>query len=83
MSTHVSMPIFDTFSDEHILKIKTQSLPWYAHIVNYLSTEKLLDGWDFNDRKKFFKDLPFYFYDEPELFDRGVDHVYRQCVPKE
>ena len=83
LSTHVSMPIFDTFPDEHILKIKTQSLPWYAHIVNYLVTEKLPDGWDFNDRKFFFKDLPFYFYDEPELFHRGVDHVYRICVPEE
>ena len=83
LSTHVSTPIFDTFPDEHILKIKTQSLPWYAHIVNYLVTEKLPDGWDFNDRKKFFKDLPFYFYDEPELFHRGVDHVFRRCVPEE
>ena len=65
------------------MKIKTQSLPWYAHIVNYLVMAKLPDGWDFNDRKKIFKDLPVYFYEEPELFHRGVDHVYRRCVPEE
>ena len=59
-----------------------QSLPWYAHIVSYIVMGKELEDWDFNDRKNFFKDHPLYFYNEFELFQRGVDHVYRRCVPK-
>ena len=34
-STHISIPIFNSFLNEHILEIKTQSLAWYVHIVNY------------------------------------------------
>ena len=36
LSSYISMPISDSFLDEHILEIKTQSFPCYAHIVNYL-----------------------------------------------
>ena len=36
LSTHISSPISNSFPDEDILEIKTQSLPWYAHILNYL-----------------------------------------------
>ena len=43
LSTHISTPISNSFPDEHILKIKTQSLPWYAHIVNYLVIGRLLE----------------------------------------
>ena len=31
----------------------------------------------------FFNDLPFNFFDELELFHRGVDHVYQCCVLEE
>ena len=30
LSTHVSTPTSGSFLDDHILKIKTQSLPWYV-----------------------------------------------------
>ena len=79
----VSIPILDEFPDEHILKIMTNTLPWYAHIVNYLVTRRLPEDWDTNDRKKFYRDFKYYFNDEPELFHVGVDHVCRRCVPEE
>ena len=53
LSSYIPMSISDSFSDEHILEIKTQSLPLYAQIVNYLITGRLPDGWDLNDRKFF------------------------------
>ena len=31
----------------------------------------------------FFKDLPLLFYDKPELFHWGVDHVYRCCISED
>ena len=79
----VSIPILDEFPDEHILKVMSSALPWFAHIVNYLVTGRLPEDWDTNDRKKFYRDIKYYFYDEPELFLVGVDHVYRRCVPEE
>ena len=47
LTTYISTSILDSVLDEHILEIKTNSLPWYAHIVNYLVTSKLLDNWGF------------------------------------
>ena len=51
-------PIRDTFPYEHILAVQVRSMPWYAHIVNYLATDKIPIDWDYNERKRFFKLLP-------------------------
>ena len=56
---------------------------WYAHIVNYLDTGKVPNDWDYNKRKKLFKTLPHYYWEEPELFYLGVDQVFRRCVSEE
>ena len=79
----VSILILDEFPDEQILKVMSSTLPWFAHIVNYLVMGRLPEDWDTNDRKKFYRDIKYYFYDEPELFHVGVDHVYRRCAPEE
>ena len=65
---HSPSPIRDTFPDEHILAVQVRSMPWYAHIVNYLATGKIPIDWDYNERKIFFKLLPHYYWEEPELF---------------
>ena len=83
LSTHIFTPILDSFPNENILEIEANSLPWYEHIVKCLMTGKIPKDWDFDDREEFFKDLPFYFYNELELFHRGVDHTYRCYVLKE
>ena len=36
-----------------------------------------MKDWDINDENIFCKDLPFYIYDESELFHRGIGHVSR------
>jgi len=82
LSSDPSNQIPEVFPDEQILEIKTKNLPWYAHIVNYLVTSQLPEDWTYNDRKKFFKDIQFYYYDELELFHRGVDYIFRRCVPE-
>ena len=77
------LPIQDSFPDEHILEVKLKLTPLYAHIVNYLVIGKVPNDWDYNERKKFFKTVPHYFWEEPELFYLGVDQVLRRCVSEE
>ena len=77
------LPIQDSFPDEHILEVKLKLTHWYALIVNYLVTGKVPNDWDHNERKKFFKTLPHYFWEEPELFYLGVNQVLRRCVSEE
>ena len=41
------------------------------------------EDWDYTLRKKFLKEVNFYFYDELELFKLGIDDIFRRCVPEE
>ena len=75
--------INENFLDESILAIDCKPLPWYAHIINYLVAGVTQDNWDYATRKKFFKEVKHYFYDEPELFKLGADDIFRRCVPEE
>ncbi|CAA7054484.1 unnamed protein product [Microthlaspi erraticum] len=40
-------------------------------------------GWSGYQRKKFFKDVVHYYWDEPYLFRKGNDNLFRRCVAKE
>ena len=48
----IQAPINEDFSDEHILAIFKE--PWYADIVNYLTTGQLPADWTKQDQYRFF-----------------------------
>ena len=78
-----SGPVNENFPDEGILAVQCKQLPWYANIVNYLVAGVIPEDWDYSLRKKFLKEVKFYFYDEPELFKLGTDDIFRRSVPEE
>ena len=43
LDTHACTSILDSFLDENILEIIPNSLPWYAHKLNYLVIGILLE----------------------------------------
>ncbi|CAA7021685.1 unnamed protein product [Microthlaspi erraticum] len=45
--------------------------------------EEVPSGWSGYQRKKFFKDVVHYYWDEPYLFRKGNDNLFRRCVAKE
>jgi len=45
-------PINENFPNEHILAMCNE--PWYAHIMNYLSTGQISSDWSSQDRHHFF-----------------------------
>ena len=75
--------INENFPDEGILAVQCKQLPWYANIVNYLAAGVIPEDWNYALRKKFLKEVKFYFYNEPELFKLGTDDIFRRCVPEE
>ncbi|CAA7018804.1 unnamed protein product [Microthlaspi erraticum] len=60
-----------------------EEVPWYADFGNYLVCREVPSGWSGYQRKKFFKDVVHYYWDEPYLFRKGNDNLFRRCVAKE
>nr|GEW18575.1 reverse transcriptase domain-containing protein [Tanacetum cinerariifolium] len=53
---------------------------WFANIVNYHAGNFIVKGMLSRQKKKFFKDVKHYFWDDPYLFKIYADQVIRWCV---
>nr|GEZ38957.1 reverse transcriptase domain-containing protein [Tanacetum cinerariifolium] len=56
------------------------STPWFADIANYHARNFIVKGMSSQQKKKFFKDVKHYFWDDPYLFRIGANQVIRRCV---
>ncbi|XP_042388061.1 uncharacterized protein LOC121980164 [Zingiber officinale] len=77
------LPIDDCFIDEHLLAIKRIDSPWYADYANFLACGILPHQMSYQQRKKFFGDIKNYVWDDPLLFKKCADTIYRRCVPED
>jgi hypothetical protein len=76
------LPVHDSFPDEQLFEITPREPPWYADIINYLATGQIPSHWSKQDKDRFFKQVRFYFWEDPELFKYCVDQIIRRCVPE-
>ena len=77
-------PIQELFPDEQLFSIKSitpTSTPWFADIANYLASGKIPHHWSSNDKKKFFRNVRVFMWDDPYLYKYCSDQVIRRCVP--
>nr|GEU76984.1 DNA-directed DNA polymerase [Tanacetum cinerariifolium] len=56
------------------------STPWFADIVNYHAGNFVVKGMSSQQKKKFFKDVKYYFWDDPYFFKICADQMIRRCV---
>nr|GEV93413.1 reverse transcriptase domain-containing protein [Tanacetum cinerariifolium] len=56
------------------------STPWFSDITNYHAGNFIVKEMSSQQKKKFFKDVKHYFWDDPYLFKICVDQVIRRCV---
>nr|GEW11146.1 reverse transcriptase domain-containing protein [Tanacetum cinerariifolium] len=54
--------------------------PWFADITNYHAGNFIVKGMSSQQKKKFFKDVKHYFWDDPYLFRICADQVIRRYV---
>ncbi|GJZ40288.1 reverse transcriptase domain-containing protein [Tanacetum coccineum] len=52
--------------------------PWFADIANYHAGNFIVKGMSSQQKKKFFKDVKHYFWDDPYLFRICADQVIRR-----
>ncbi|GJV18424.1 reverse transcriptase domain-containing protein [Tanacetum coccineum] len=57
-----------------------QSTPWFSDIANYHAGNFIIKGMTTQQKKKFFKDIKHYFWDDPYLFRICADQIIRRCV---
>ncbi|GJU50429.1 reverse transcriptase domain-containing protein [Tanacetum coccineum] len=75
--------INETFSLETLRMISfhgDSSTSWFADIVNYHAGNFVVIGMSSQQKKKFFKNVKHYFWNEPYLFRICADQVIRRCV---
>ncbi|GKD36657.1 reverse transcriptase domain-containing protein [Tanacetum coccineum] len=56
------------------------STSWFVDIENYHAGNFVVKGMSSQQKKKFFKDVKHYFWDNPYLFRICTDQVIRRCV---
>ncbi|GJV14507.1 reverse transcriptase domain-containing protein, partial [Tanacetum coccineum] len=54
--------------------------PWLANIANYHAGNFVVKWMSSQQKKKFFKDVKHYFWDDPYLFRICADQMVRRCV---
>nr|GEU88814.1 reverse transcriptase domain-containing protein [Tanacetum cinerariifolium] len=57
-----------------------QSTPWFADFANYHVGKFIIKGMSTQQKKKFFKDVKHYFWDDPYLCKTCAHQVIRRCV---
>ena len=76
-----AMPIDDSFPDDQLFAMIQTPAPWFADIANYLSCNILPQELTYQQKRKFLHDVRHYFWDDPLLFKKCVDGLFRRCVP--
>ncbi|GJX67815.1 reverse transcriptase domain-containing protein [Tanacetum coccineum] len=56
------------------------STPWFPDIANYHAENFIVKGMSSQQKKKFFKDVKHYFWDDSYLFKICADQMIRRCV---
>ncbi|GKA78166.1 DNA-directed DNA polymerase [Tanacetum coccineum] len=56
------------------------STPWFDDFANYHAGNFVMKGMSSQQKKKFFKDVKHYFWDDPYLFKVCVNQVIWRCV---
>ncbi|GKC58895.1 reverse transcriptase domain-containing protein [Tanacetum coccineum] len=54
--------------------------PWFADYANYHAGNFIIKGMMTQEKKKFFKDVKHYFWDDPYLFCICADQIIRRCM---
>ncbi|GJT28186.1 reverse transcriptase domain-containing protein [Tanacetum coccineum] len=72
--------INEHFPLETLGVISSESTPWFVDYANFHAGNFIIKGMTSQQKKKFFKDVKHYFWDDPYLFRIRADQIIRRCM---
>nr|GEW57472.1 reverse transcriptase domain-containing protein [Tanacetum cinerariifolium] len=72
--------INENFPLETRVKKFSGCTPWFADFANFHAGNFIVKWMSSQQKKKFFKDVKYYFWDDPYLFWICADQIIRRCV---
>ncbi|GJU96444.1 hypothetical protein Tco_1321200 [Tanacetum coccineum] len=72
--------INEHFPLETLGVISCKSTPWFADYANFYAGNFIIKGMSTQQKRKFFKDVKHYFWDDPYLFRTCADQIIRRCM---
>nr|GEX38355.1 reverse transcriptase domain-containing protein [Tanacetum cinerariifolium] len=72
--------INENFPLDTLGKISSGSTPWFADFANFYARNFIIKRMSFQQKKKFFKNVKRYFWDDPYLIWIFPDQIIRRCV---
>nr|GEV71122.1 reverse transcriptase domain-containing protein [Tanacetum cinerariifolium] len=72
--------INENFPLETLGSLTSHNTSWFADIANFHAGNFIKKGLTSQQKKKFFKDVKHYFWDDPYLFRICADQIIRRCV---
>ncbi|GJW26076.1 reverse transcriptase domain-containing protein [Tanacetum coccineum] len=72
--------INEHFPLETLGVLSSKSTPWFADYANFHAGNFIIKGMSTQQKRKFFKDVKYYFWDDPYLFRTCADQIIRRCV---
>nr|GEU65724.1 reverse transcriptase domain-containing protein [Tanacetum cinerariifolium] len=72
--------IIEYFPLETLGSLSSATTPWFTDIANFHAGNFIKKGLTSQQKKKFFKDVKHYFWDDPYLFQICADQIIRWCV---
>nr|GEZ73821.1 reverse transcriptase domain-containing protein [Tanacetum cinerariifolium] len=70
----------EKFHLETLGKISSRSTPWFVDFANFHARNFIVKGMSSQQKKKFFKDVKHYFWDDAYLFRICANQIIRRCV---
>nr|GEW75772.1 reverse transcriptase domain-containing protein [Tanacetum cinerariifolium] len=80
MDVFENKDINENFPLETLCKISSVSTPWFSDFANFHARNFIIKGMSSQQKKKFFKDVRHYFWDDPYLFRMCTDQIIQRCV---
>nr|GEW63582.1 DNA-directed DNA polymerase [Tanacetum cinerariifolium] len=75
--------INENFPLETLGKISSGSTPWFTDFTNFHLGNFIFKGMSSQQKKKFFRDVKHYLWDDPCLFRICADQIIRRCVHRQ